>query len=910
MQNSLGGKNELFRSLKFQIFFALFIFILLLVVQTYLSRQNQARFLDGISLSQQTVNKVNLVGKLEKDVLDLQRYVLIFKQTASNSILKRFEDLYVQINNNLNKLESLVQDEDNVESYLDLISRMHSHLHDYKNNFETVVAGRSRRDAIIRQDINQMFSRLEQAFSSQQTIQSLTSEQRKSLIDLGFNFSQARISLLNYLLEPEPLLIAEFQQRLDGTRQHLQGLQGIPAFKDSIERELNLLSNGFVQLTQVTRGYLFLANVVMAGSANEFLYLAQELNQLVDDRQQAVDKQIVEESTKDQVRLDFFAGITLLLFLGVAIFFIYRVALPINTMTDLFKMLANQDDIERIPLTHRKDEIGQLAKAAEVFHDKNLQTNHLLLEAKKHNAQQTRLNQELATSTLRAKQAANSKSIFLANMSHEIRTPMNGISGLVELVLKTELTKEQREYLQKVSYSTQILMTLINDILDFSKIEAGKLDLENIRFSPESMFENLLGNISIKAKEKNLNIQFIANPKLPATIIGDPLRISQVLLNLCTNAVKFTRNGTVRIEVDFKPISPSKIALKIAVIDTGIGMEPEQLDKVFAPFTQADGSTSREFGGTGLGLSIVKQLVELMNGTISVDSTRFEGTRFDVKLELDIERMSESLLTFDYPVELFLLSTSKNHLVPQSYAMALHEKYRYLNSDSLELCRKPAKEQAILLIEVDDIKAHKALQADIQRAIEWKVNIGLVTNTQPNTLPSLLAQKWQVPVLSHPFSGVQFRRFIEDVLDIEHESDEELIEKEKQNNIMLKGHVLLVEDNHINQIVAGQMLKNMNITYDIAEDGIQAVTKIKNSPHYDLVLMDIQMPKMDGYEATKMIRDQGFNDVVICGLSANAMQSDYTKAFDVGMNDYITKPIKHIELLNMLAKYLPEKTPA
>jgi len=347
----------------------------LLVVQTYLTGENQTRLHDGIALSQQTVKKVSLVGELEKDVLDLQRFVLIFKQTGSDSILSRFEKLYKDINENLVELEELIINEDNQQDYQDLNNRMRSHLEDYKSNFATVVEGRSKRDAILEQKIKLDLLQIQQNLERMWQFSSLPVEQREALIKARYYVSQAQVSALNYLLSPEPAIIEEFQQQIIAAREQLQALDNRPDVQDTIESNLSNLASDFVQLTQVTRGYLFLVNVVMAGSANEFLYLAQELSQLVTTRQHAVDMQIAQDTQKAQIQGNIFAAITLLLFSSVALFFIFRVAIPINTMTELFKMLANQQDIEKVPLTHRKDEIGELAKAAEVFHDKNLQTN-------------------------------------------------------------------------------------------------------------------------------------------------------------------------------------------------------------------------------------------------------------------------------------------------------------------------------------------------------------------------------------------------------------------------------------------------------------------------------------------------------------------------------------------------------
>ena len=247
-------------------------------------------------------------------------------------------------------------------------------------------------------------------------------------------------------------------------------------------------------------------------------------------------------------------------------------------------------------------------------------------------AEQEKLNIELAIEKNNAEKAAKSKSLFLANMSHEIRTPMNGIIGLIDLTLKTNITEAQKKYLEKASFSGQILMNVINDILDFSKIEAGKMDIESIEFPVDTIIDNIVSAMSLTPVEKGLNFRITYSSSLPEKIHGDPLRISQVLLNLCNNAFKFTDHGQVHVHFDFKEENNESF-LQISIEDTGIGLNKQEIDNIFQSFTQADGSTSRKYGGTGLGLTIVRQLTELMGGHISVTSRKGYGSCFKVSIK-------------------------------------------------------------------------------------------------------------------------------------------------------------------------------------------------------------------------------------------------------------------------------------
>lgn len=891
--------------------------IILLVSQAILSRKSQSTFVSSLDVTQQVVTKVNLVRELERDVLDLQRNVLIFKETASPSVVTRFDRIMLKIEEDITKLHNINIDDD-AALYTDYIDRMESHLSDYKDNFATVVDGRSRRQSVFEQgllvDLNKIVLDLEEFTSTTFS----DTEMARDVSKTQYHLAQAQNAAFRYLLTPGQEQVADFTSQMSAARDKIITTFANNELKSPLLSQIDRVQSDLVQLTQITRGYLFLVNVVMAGSANEFLFLTRELNQLVAEKLLTTNNQVKQNIEFERQRNALFSVTSIILALAIALFFGYRVMLPVDSITEVFRKLALGENIPALPGKNRQDEIGQLAKAADVFHAKNQQTKELLLQSQDLNNRQEILNQELAQSKIKAEQATVSKSMFLANMSHEIRTPMNGIIGLLDVALQGELTPTLRDQLSKVSYSTQILMSLINDILDFSKIEAGKLHIEEILFSPKSLFESLLANISTRAQEKNLNIRFHINPNLPVNLVGDPLRISQVLLNLSTNAIKFTRNGSVDIEIDYQVCdeqtadqlqNSSNISLMMTVTDSGIGMSEQQLATIFDSFTQADGSTSRKFGGTGLGLTIVKQLVDLMNGKVHASSTQKVGSKFEVLIKVKAQNLVDTVLQFPEDLTGKILYFTDRHkpLLPDDYLDKVNIPWQQYRTIALQPICADLKQDDMVLIDVDDLKQHSQLLDCITKIKQTDGKFGFVTDTQPNNLANLLEKKWQTRALSHPFSPEQFMHFIE-VVGRTSTTPLQNIDGQTNGKPLFEGHVLLVEDNSINQAVASQMLSSMGLTYDIAEDGHQAVTKVTNSPHYDLILMDVQMPVMDGYEATKVLREKGFSSLVICGLSANAMQDDYQKAFDAGMTDYITKPIKFLQLSELLGKYLVVKS--
>jgi len=880
---------------------------MLLLSQVFLSRNMQSTFVDSLDLTQQAVIKVGIVRELERDVIDLQRNVLIYKESASESAINRFNLLMEENYNNLTRLEQLTSQEKTSDVYLDYITRMRNHLNDYKENFSSVMVGRTKRQTLYN---NELLNEFEALFSNITINQDETGSLQDTLEQAKYHIARAENFLLQYLQTPEQQLISPFKQQLSLAKIQInQQLESHKDFQVIIDR-LSKVETDFQQLTQITRGYLFLVNVVMAGSANEFLFLARELNKLVTEK--FINTNISVKQTLDNTRIgsDLFSVVGILLAAATAFFLAYRIMLPINIITNVFQRLAKGKDVSSIPSLKRKDEIGLLAQAADVFHEKNKQTTVLLEQSQLLNAKQEALNTQLVASNQKVEQATASKSIFLANMSHEIRTPMNGIIGMLEVTLRSELSPSQREQLTKAAYSGQILMSLINDILDFSKIEAGKLDIESTEFSVESLFTNILANISNRAQEKNLNVRFYVNPNLPAQLIGDPLRISQILLNLCSNAIKFTRNGQVCINIDFQLHEGTQLlSLYLEVIDTGIGMKPEQVSKVFDSFTQADGSTSRNFGGSGLGLSIVKQLAELMGGNVLVESEENKGSTFKVEIILTkSDKNAEIISTVSSSTgKLYYFSEGPTGFLNAQYIEKTGLNYHHLPLSQLPLILEDINSNDVVMLDIENQMVFRTYHESIDKLVSNALKVGFITNSQPSNLPNQLSAMWPVECFSHPFTPQQASGFLQRLFTRKSkDTSTDVFFTDNHEAAKYEGHVLLVEDNNINQAVAGEMLKLLGVTFDIAEDGQQAVTKIVNSPQYNLVLMDIQMPVMDGYEATRTIRLQGHHTLIICGLSANAMKQDYEKAKEAGMDDYIVKPLKHKILENLIAKYLPK----
>lgn len=882
-------------SIRTQLILVLIALVALLLVQGYIARENQSVLSRGMAASSRAVVDVGIVKELERDVIDLQRNVLIYKENASQSAVTRFERLMLSINKRLEELADPVTQSGEIDDTY-VLSRMHKHLSAYQENFRQVIDARSRKDDLIIDGslsdllaVKRLFDTANENFTLPQG----------TIDKLNFHIAMAENAILRYLMKPDMALITQFNEAITA-------IKAITIDNQKLHSQVNdLLEKAeadLFKLTQITQGNLFLVNVVMAGSANEFLYLSGELANQVTSKTESIAHNTYLVAQETRRNGEIFSLVSILLTLTAAIFTAYRILGPIRTITEVFNRLSEGQNISSIPGNSRNDEIGNLARAAHVFSDKNKQTESLLSEARELNGRLASLNSELTESKIKAERATASKSIFLANMSHEIRTPMNGIIGLIELAQQHPVPDIVSGYLDKAAYSSQILMSVINDILDFSKIEAGKLKIEEVSFSLHSLFDNLIAVIALKAKEKNLAVRFIVSPSIVPQVIGDPLRIAQIIMNIGSNAVKFTEQGEICIRFNGSINDKGNLlSLTMIIEDSGIGMSERQLARIFNPFTQADDATNRKYGGTGLGLTIVKQLTDLMGGSLSATSVEGKGSTFTISLPLRVFKNQPGIfdLTPQLPTSSMYLTSSP--LLPDIYQSIIQISQSNIMdisaAQSLDALPKH------LIVDIPSFSVFKENVRWLHELAAQGTHVGLIMDTVGSALQDKYNSLWKGPLIMHPFTPAQFEHFMSMVVSNETRqattNSADVIE-----DVSLEGHILLVEDNNINQIVTGEMLKMLGITFDIAEDGNQAVRKIENAPHYDLVLMDVQMPVMDGYEATKALRKAGFTTLPIIGLSANAMKEDKQSAIDVGMNDYLTKPIKRKALVDMLKLHM------
>ncbi len=531
------------------------------------------------------------------------------------------------------------------------------------------------------------------------------------------------------------------------------------------------------------------------------------------------------------------------------------------------------------------------------------------------------LNSQLYIAKQESEAATVVKSQFLATMSHEIRTPMNAIIGLSNLALNTELDAKQFDYLTKIERSALSLMGIINDILDFSKIESGKLNVEYIDFDLEQVMDTVSNLVAQKAHEKGLEFNIDIASDVPFSVIGDPLRISQIMANYCSNSVKFTEKGDIVLRAEVEEKKEDKIRIKFSVRDTGIGLTEEQQNKMFQSFSQADSSTTRKYGGTGLGLAICKKLAEMMGGSTWVESEYGKGSIFYFTAEFGIQKVQKK---DEYILDIDLIGLKV--LVCDDNENAREILKEALESFSFNVTLAGSGEEAIRLLSNESDKPYELVLMDwempgmdgietLKIILDSRINIPTIMMVAAFGREEIAEQARRIGIngfITKPVSNSSLFDAIMDIFGKEVRTKRTGAAKGikyKDSLEMIKGaKILLTEDNEINQQIASELLEQAGFVVEIANHGKESVEMVKNSgmpSKYDIVLMDLQMPIMDGYSATKAIRKmKEYNELPIVAMTADAMMGVKEKCLEVGMQGFVTKPIDPDEVFGALVKWV------
>ncbi|MCK4494605.1 MAG: response regulator [Methylococcales bacterium] len=610
------------------------------------------------------------------------------------------------------------------------------------------------------------------------------------------------------------------------------------------------------------------------------------------------------------------SGIFLVISFFVLGMFSGRLSKPITDLTKVAHQLALGDFTLAKSLSIKTgDEIEMLANTF-VEMSENLKTSYEKLENYSYDLedQVAKRTIELAEVRDQALAANETKSKFLATVSHEIRNPMHAIINTTLLLLKTNIEDKQRNHLNNVINVSNTLVFLMNDLLDIAKIEAGKLEIEEIALSLKEVLTDIENLTQLKASKKSLDLKFLLDKNIPLTLIGDSLRLKQILLNLVTNAIKFTSQGHILVDIQLLGIQPKKVMLKFSVADTGVGLTPKQVTRLFQSFSQVDKTIARQHGGTGLGLVICKQLVELMGGEISVESEPEKGSQFYFILAIKLEPQAYlNKQTLPKQFKNTRVLVVDDDIISRTVLKTYLESFGFVVDDAesgiaaLKQLECPNQLPYSLILmdwempKMDGIQASKHINAS--QKINITPPIVIVTSRTQKEVVSKIDNEIQA-ILTKPVDPLDLLENIGKVLGFELKEHLHLSTEVDYETNLTGAKILIVDDDDINCLIAKEMLEDENLQVEVANGGKQAIEKIE-AQKFDAVLMDLQMPEMDGYETCLRIRrNPRHKNLPIIALSGHAMSEIRDKCLQVGMNDYVSKPFRIHKLLKILERII------